>query len=46
MLIIVRLTWQWPITALMLYIKLGRLPLFQYFDKIFIVTTQLSVKPI
>ena len=32
MLIIVQLTWQWPITALMLYINLHRLQLFQCFD--------------
>ena len=35
MLIIVQLTLQWPITASMLYINLGSLPLFQSFDKIF-----------
>ena len=34
MLIIVQLTWQWPITASMLYINLDSLPLFQCFDKI------------
>ena len=34
MLIIVQSTWQWPITALMLYINLDSLPLFRCFDKI------------